>query len=67
VLTVLAMTVHPDSSSFIRFPFGLIHKDAVNSTNVLFVILFAVLALFLNLIFAFRGNASPWETRRPKE
>jgi hypothetical protein len=52
VLMVLAMTVP---------------NDSVNSTNVFFVVLFAVLAIFLNLIFAFRGNASPQSASKPDE
>jgi len=39
----------------------------VSFITVFFVVLFAVLAVFLNLIFAFGGTASPRSANKPKE
>ena len=39
----------------------------VSFITVFFVVLFAVLAVFLNLIFAFGGNASPRSANKPKD
>ena len=39
----------------------------ISFITVFFVVLFAVLAVFLNLIFAFGGNASPRSANKPKE
>ena len=39
----------------------------VSFITVFFVVLFAVLAVLLNLIFAFGGNASPRSANKPKE
>ena len=39
----------------------------VSFSTVFFVVLFAVLAVFLNLIFAFGGKASPRSANKPKE
>jgi hypothetical protein len=39
----------------------------VSFTTVFFVVLFAVLAVLLNLIFAFGGKASPRSANKPKE
>ena len=39
----------------------------VSFITVFFVVLFAVLAVFLNLIFAFGGNASPRAANKPKD
>src|SRR6266404_3028582 len=38
----------------------------VSFITVFFVVLFAVLAVFLNLIFAFGGTASPRSANKPK-
>ena len=39
----------------------------ISFITIFFVVLFAVLAVFLNLIFAFGGNASPRSANKPKE
>ena len=38
----------------------------VSFITVFLIVLFAVLAVLLNLIFAFGGNASPWSANKPK-
>ena len=39
----------------------------ISFITIFFVVLFAVLAVLLNLIFAFGGNASPRSANKPKE
>ncbi len=39
----------------------------VSFITVFLVVLFAVLAVFLNLIFAFGGKASPQSANKPKD
>ena len=40
---------------------------SVSFINFLFVVLFAALAIFLNLIFAYGRNASPRKASKPEE
>ncbi len=42
-------------------------SKTANIANFVFAVLFAGLVLLLNFIFAFRGNASPWGVREPKD
>lgn len=46
---------------------GLVITSSVSFINFSFVLLFAVLAIFLDLIFAYGGNASPRKASKPEK